>query len=234
MTNRCLLAIDASSAVCDVAVRGPQGVVSHATDQSGSHASELMASLGTVLDQAQLDIADLQGVVYGCGPGSFTGVRIGVAVAQGIAHAASLPMLPVSSLRNIAQQQFEGDATCNALSVAIDARMGEWYVAQFTRGANGIAEQTAPAALISPQQWLAEVAATTQLLLALDALPQALNGIIEQRALSVRCELRTPSAQVALNLADGADSAAWHAANAATPSYVRDKVAQTIVERQAR
>ena len=93
------LAFDTSSAVGSVAV-GREGVVlAHAElEQQRKHASALVPAIRAVLLEAGIDKSELDGIVVGEGPGSFTGVRVAAATAKGMAHALGLPLWPVSSL----------------------------------------------------------------------------------------------------------------------------------------
>ena len=98
-SNGMLLAFDTSSAVGSVAV-GREGVVlAHAElEQQRKHASALVPAVGAVLLEAGIDKSELDGIIVGEGPGSFTGVRVAAATAKGMAHALGLPLWPVSSL----------------------------------------------------------------------------------------------------------------------------------------
>jgi tRNA threonylcarbamoyladenosine biosynthesis protein TsaB len=87
-----------------------------------AHASELMPAVAEVMGQAGLDWADLDAVAVGVGPGAFTGLRIGVATARALAHAAQLPLRPVSSLEALAA----GIDADERLAV-IDAKRGEVF-----------------------------------------------------------------------------------------------------------
>ena len=94
-----LLAFDTSSAIGSVAV-GREGVVlAHAElEEQRKHASALIPAVRSVLLEAGVDKSELDGIVVGEGPGSFTGVRVSAATAKGMAHALGLPLWPVSSL----------------------------------------------------------------------------------------------------------------------------------------
>ena len=87
------LAFDTSSAVGSVAV-GQEGVVlAHAElEEQRKHASALVPAIRTVLLEAGIDKSELDGIVVGEGPGSFTGVRVSAATAKGMAHALGLPL----------------------------------------------------------------------------------------------------------------------------------------------
>ncbi|MEO0573887.1 MAG: tRNA (adenosine(37)-N6)-threonylcarbamoyltransferase complex dimerization subunit type 1 TsaB [Pseudomonadota bacterium] len=234
MSVRNLLCIDASSNVCSLAAQSASGVFSVSEDQAGSHASSLMALLDGILEDAQLSPEVLDGIVYGCGPGSFTGVRIGIALAQGLAHGAQIKMLPVSSLRNIAQQWFDKYPDDDVVDVAIDARMGEWYVSRCTRDARGIANTVGEEVLAEPGPWLSTRDAQTPVYVGIAALDDAQRQLAQVRKLRLTVGLAAPSARTALAIAQTADVADWHAAETAAASYVRDKVAQTIAERETR
>ena len=94
-----LLAFDTSSAVGSVAV-GRDGVVLARAEleEQRKHASALIPAISAVLLEAGIDKSELDGIVVGEGPGSFTGVRVAAATAKGMAHALELPLWPVSSL----------------------------------------------------------------------------------------------------------------------------------------
>ena len=94
-----LLAFDTSSAVGSVAV-GRKGVVlAHVElEEQRKHASALVPAIRAVLLEAAIDKSELDGVVVGEGPGSFTGVRVAAATAKGMVHALGLPLWPISSL----------------------------------------------------------------------------------------------------------------------------------------
>ena len=90
-----------------------------------SHAQQILGMVEAVLAEAQTPLASLDGIAASIGPGSFTGVRISVAVAQGLAFGADLPIVPVTTLEALALQAVRGGAEC-ALA-CLDARMGEVY-----------------------------------------------------------------------------------------------------------
>lgn len=83
-----------------------------------------------ILNEAGLELTDTDGIAFGAGPGSFTGLRIACGVAQGLSFAANLPVIGISTLEAIAQQN-----THDKIIVAIDARMGEIYHAAYKRHA---------------------------------------------------------------------------------------------------
>jgi tRNA threonylcarbamoyladenosine biosynthesis protein TsaB len=132
-----LLALDAATEACSVAVLSDGAV--HARDalDARSQSSVLLPMVDEVLAEADLRLRDLDALVVGRGPGSFTGVRLAVGVAQGLACGASLPVIPVSDLAMLAQG-VAGSHDCAEIVACLDARMEQVYWASFRRGAGGL------------------------------------------------------------------------------------------------
>ncbi len=116
------------------------------------HSHRILPMIGALLGDAGLHLADLDALAFGRGPGSFTGLRIGASVAQGLGFAADLPVVPVSSLAALAQ----GEAQDRVLA-AMDARMNQVYWGVYVRDARshprlvGSELVAAPADLPAPQ-----------------------------------------------------------------------------------
>jgi tRNA threonylcarbamoyladenosine biosynthesis protein TsaB len=113
-----------------------------------------------ILKEAGCDLQDLDGLIFGRGPGSFTGVRIGVGVVQGLAFSANLPVVGVSTLQAMAQWAHISDkipADKTQVIAAIDARMGEVYTGVFTLEENvdspyfGLMQSQLPEAVLAPE-----------------------------------------------------------------------------------
>ncbi len=107
--------------------------------------------LDALLAYAGLRPAQLDAVAFGRGPGSFTGLRIAAGAAQGIAFAADLPVLPVSTLAALARPALLRAEAAQVLA-AIDARMGEVYWAAYARGANGEPEALGAEQVSAPER----------------------------------------------------------------------------------
>lgn len=126
-----------------------------------THSEGLLALLDDVLNRANLGIDDLDGVVCGRGPGSFTGVRIGMATAKGLCFASGLPLYAVSSLVGVAgsAQAAEPTAAGARFAVILDARRHEVFCGLFL-GAKSLAEECclSPAAARS---WLDQLSAAS-------------------------------------------------------------------------
>ncbi len=124
------LAIDASTEACSVALLYDNNVFSRFDMCPQSHSLMLLPMVDEVLKEADCKLADLDGLIFGQGPGSFTGVRIGVGVAQGLAFAADLQVVGVSTLQAMAQQAYRKHQQNDVVS-ATDARMSEIYTGHF-------------------------------------------------------------------------------------------------------
>ena len=127
-----LLAMDTSGPVCGVAVMEEDRVVSELTVQNhNTHSTTLMPLVEMALETAGRELAEMDAIAAVTGPGSFTGVRIGVATAKGLAHGAGLPCIAVDALEalSVSAGAFEG-----IVCPIQDARAGQVYGAAFREG----------------------------------------------------------------------------------------------------
>lgn len=120
-----LLAIDTSTEALSIALRTEQGTSERGLETVRGQAEQILSLIDAVLGEAGVRLSQLDGIVAGVGPGSFTGVRISVAVAQGLAYGAGLPVVPVTSLEALAFPVIETGA--DHVIACLDARMGEIY-----------------------------------------------------------------------------------------------------------
>lgn len=134
-----LLAIETATEACSAALF-IDGVISERyAVEPRQHSNLILAMLDELLAEAGLKLRELDAIAFGRGPGSFTGVRIAVSVAQGAAFGADLPVVPVSTLAALAQGYFRRSGERRILP-AYDARMGELYWAVCEINAAGLAE----------------------------------------------------------------------------------------------
>ncbi len=123
-----LVAIETSTEYCSVAL-WHDGAVSERCELVGQkHSEVLLAMLDGVLREGGVTVKQLDGIAFGKGPGSFTGVRIACGVAQGLALGANLNVVGVCTLEALAQASGH-----DRVIAAIDARMGELYLAAYER-----------------------------------------------------------------------------------------------------
>jgi tRNA threonylcarbamoyladenosine biosynthesis protein TsaB len=132
-----LLAVDAATDSCSVALQIDDVVYEREALDVRSQSARLLPMIDAVLAEAGLRLRELDALVVGRGPGSFTGVRLAVGVAQGLACGASLPVIPVSDLAMLAQGA-AASPDCGRIVACLDARMDEVYWASFRRGGDGL------------------------------------------------------------------------------------------------
>ena len=157
-----ILAIDtatltASCAVVEIDDAGALRVLAARDGETSTHSEKILPLVASVAEDAGVDVGHLDAFAVGAGPGSFTGLRIGMATAKGLAFAAGRPLWVVSSLAALALDLVErGDA---ALYLPLlDARRGEIY-AGFYRAAHGVVEAIAPERVLPPEDLPAALAA---------------------------------------------------------------------------
>jgi tRNA threonylcarbamoyladenosine biosynthesis protein TsaB len=144
-----LLAIDTSGDSCSAALYWSGRVEQRLELAPRRHGELILAMMDGLLESAGIALGALGTIAFGRGPGSFTGVRIACAVAQGAAFGAGLPTVPVSTLAAIAQGVHRRDGG-RRLLVALDARMGEVYWGAFNIAQDGIARPCGPELVCPP------------------------------------------------------------------------------------
>ena len=132
-----LLAIETSSLACSVALQVDEDIQEKHVVEAKAHTRILLPMINTLLGDAGLIVSDLDALVLGNGPGSFIGMRIGASVAQGLAFAAGLNIIPVSSLAAVAAEVFLGHDETH-VAIAQDARMNQIYLGCFERDEAGL------------------------------------------------------------------------------------------------
>jgi len=132
-----LLALDTSMAACSVALWRDQVIAHRFAPMERGHAEALFPMIHEVMSEAAVSFSDLRAIAVTRGPGSFTGVRVGVAAARGLALATDKPIIAATSLEAIAHaagKRLSADQLRGPLTVAMDARRGQLYCQQFARG----------------------------------------------------------------------------------------------------
>ncbi|CAM4407745.1 tRNA (adenosine(37)-N6)-threonylcarbamoyltransferase complex dimerization subunit type 1 TsaB [Pseudoalteromonas ostreae] len=132
-----LLAFDASTEALSLVLNYNGQLFHHFEVCPQQHSQKILPLVDQLLAKANCRLADLDVIGFGQGPGSFTGVRISVAIAQGLAYACKLPLVGVSTLQMMAQQAYQQTGEKSVFS-AIDARMGEIYFAHYRLSDNGV------------------------------------------------------------------------------------------------
>jgi tRNA threonylcarbamoyladenosine biosynthesis protein TsaB len=218
-----LLALDTSTEVFAIAVqRGTQVLEQHGPGGAQASAA-LIPAIQALLAQASLPLDALDAIVFGRGPGSFTGLRTACAVAQGLAFGANVPVLPLDTLLAIAEEA-RGRAGVTQVVALLDARMEQVYSGRYVFDGRDWTPQ-GPIALATPE----DVVLPAGWALA----GNAFTPYGERLPHGPRIEV-LPTATALLRLAPARLAAgAAVAAAQALPLYIRDKVAQTTQERAA-
>ncbi|HGN1705025.1 TPA: tRNA (adenosine(37)-N6)-threonylcarbamoyltransferase complex dimerization subunit type 1 TsaB [Providencia rettgeri] len=159
MSSR-ILAVDTATEACSVALWCDGEIVSRFAVSPREHTQKVLPMVEEVLAEAEMTLNQLDALAFGRGPGSFTGVRIGVGIAQGLALGADLPMIGVSSLMTLAQGAFRITDNTQVL-VAIDARMSEIYCAQYQRETHGLWLGENTEAVLLPDDFKAKLSGLT-------------------------------------------------------------------------
>jgi tRNA threonylcarbamoyladenosine biosynthesis protein TsaB len=231
MTAMNLLALETATESCSAALLVEGRLFVRSEIAPRRHAELLLPMCAELLAEAGIARRDLEALAVGAGPGAFTGVRLAISAAQGIALALDIPVIPVSSLAALAMQAPANGATILAV---IDARMGEIYAGAFRR---------TPEGLVEPID-MESVGAANALRIPVELTWNIVGSGWGTYADAIRAHLtaepvwadgaRYPqAADVALIAAPIARAGLGVSPELALPVYLRDKVALTVTEQQA-
>jgi tRNA threonylcarbamoyladenosine biosynthesis protein TsaB len=234
-----VLGLDSATLTASAAVRRGGALVAARDGVSLAHSSDLLTLVDAVMAEAGARPAELTSIAAGLGPGSFTGLRIGLATAKGLAFALGLPLLGVSSLAALAHSAVRLRpelAGADALLVpALDARRGELY-AGFYRRAGDHVSAVAPEVVLAPGALAAAIDAVRaasglrQVVVMGDALAAhhaALAGMFADGGAQAAPDLRaTPSAIDVAALAEAGGGDALDVLEQGAPRYIRPSEAE--------
>jgi len=224
-----LLVLDTSTEWCSAALWLDGRIQARRVLAEQRHSSLLLPMVDDLLRESGLSLRQLDGIGYGAGPGSFTGLRIACAVTQGLAFGADLPVVGVSTLESIAEQ-----AGADRVLTVLDARMAEVYWAAYARDGAGWRAVTEPqlalpesVAIPPGGEWVG--AGNGFAALGAVLRPRLEAGLVRiDDTLMPDAAAMAPLAARAFVRGEGLDAAL------AAPIYLRDKVALTVDERRAR
>lgn len=224
-----ILAFDTSTEYLSL-VLWREGEVSAREQLAGqTHSSLILPQLREMLDEAGLELADFDGIAFGAGPGSFTGLRIGCGVAQGLAFGAGLPVLGISTLMALAAA-----SSREKVIACLDARMGEVYHAAYVRQKGGWLAVHEPG-LYAPEKvpavpgdgWCGIGSGWA-------AYGEALQGRYSGQVAGTQPEAFPHAREMAMLAVPLFERGLGKAAQEAAPVYIRNKVALTTQEREAK
>ena len=226
-----ILFIDSATEACTAAVWNNGTVLSAFELAPRAHTHRLLPMAEELLSEAGISYNQLNLIAYGRGPGSFTGVRIATACAQGMALGLDIPLLGVSSLATLAQAQSDQarQAGGGIVHAALDARMGEIYYGRFLVDETGVVTSLGDERVISPELILSEFAIDSDITESEFATG---SGFARYPALLTAKPWRNsspdafPDARYAIELAAATPASQWQDPADAAPIYLRDNVAQ--------
>lgn len=144
-----ILALETATEACSAALALDADIRERFEVAPRGHSALILPMLASLLDEAGIGLTQVDALAFGRGPGAFTGVRIAAGVAQGVAFAADLPVVPVSTLAALAQTAATSHAETHLLA-AIDARMDEVYWGAYVRDAGGLVRLQGEEAVLPP------------------------------------------------------------------------------------
>lgn len=227
-----ILAVDTATEACSAALYIDGGIQERFEIAPREHTRLLLPMVDSLMAEAGLRPQQLDAIAFGCGPGSFTGVRIATGVMQGIAYGADLPVVPVSTLAAISQACLQ-KTTHDTIFTAVDARMDEIYWAVYQRDAEGYAqllsqEKVQPAAEVDALQLTGYGIGSGW-----ERYEQTLTERLGVQLIGFDADYLPHSAQIALLGAVAVQRGQTVPVEQAMPVYLRDKVAKTTAERAA-
>ncbi len=223
-----ILAVETSTECCSVAVWADGTQYLRETIAGQRHSELLIGMLDDAFKESGLRVADMDGIAFGSGPGSFTGIRIACGVVQGLAFGAHKPVIAIPSLLALA----EAAGDCRVIA-ALDARMGETYLAAYERVGMEWKNVIEPCLAdchslphVDGIGWVGIGSGFDAHTYVCEAYGTQVSGVLPGRLPSAREVARLASTAMAAGAAISPELAA--------PLYIRNKVALTSAERAAR
>lgn len=229
----CYLALDTATEACSAALWLDGAVSERFEVVERDHTRRLLPMVQALLREAGRPASRLDGIACGIGPGSFAGVRIGVGVVKGLALAADIPVVGVSSLAMLAQQAVR-ETGATQVAAVIDARLQEVYAGIYAAGAQGRVEPVMPDRVCRPGE-VSPLAAGPWVGVGSGwaAHPEALQAAFGVPFTRI-VPKALPHAADALWLARPAlEAGQGVSADSLVPAYLRDKVALTLKQQRA-
>jgi len=144
-----ILGLETSTAVCSVGLfRDGNPGLEQSLRESHIHSEKLLTLVQDVVRSAGIALHQLDAIAVSIGPGSFTGLRIGLSTAKGLSYALDKPLIAVSTFEAMAEAGRQRHQSSELITVVIDAKKDEWYVGQF-QVVNGRLTETGPVVVMS-------------------------------------------------------------------------------------
>ena len=150
-----LLVVDTSSSRSVLAVKTEEKFIDRTETRRSAHSRDILSRLKNIISEAGIELSDLDCIIFGCGPGSYTGIRITVGVVQGLSYGLDIPVVSVSSLEALAYCSIEENSYSlkegNKILVSILARANEYFLGAY-EWKNGSVEPILPEKLVSSEE----------------------------------------------------------------------------------
>ena len=198
--NHTILALDTATEACSVALLHQGNITFEDELSPRTHTQRILPMVDGLLKNANLSIKEVDYLAFGRGPGSFTGVRVGVGVAQGLAFGAELKVVPISNLTTMAEQAYQELGATEVIAL-LDARMNEVYFSQLIRTENGWMEKVKEQ-VCSPERALEQFQLDDEKITVVGTGWAAYSQFAEQNLPLVISEITLPSAKYMLALAE--------------------------------
>ena len=225
-----ILAIETSTPVCSVALKTTCRTVSRdARDATTLHADNLLVWIDDLLEQCAISRTAITGIAVSCGPGTFTGVRSGISIAQAIALGLGCPVLAVSSLHVLAMR---ADSTASSVMVCTDARIGEVYVGFFQRNQDMSFDACGVERLCTPEDVVVHAGCWYGVGNGFAIADNFLQEHWASQLQHVDASAIPEAKDLCAIAAHPAQSSRWIDPQALTPVYLRQQVALTIAQRR--
>ncbi len=227
-----LLAFETATEACSVALYVDGQVLERFEVAPRRHAELSLPWAEQLLAEAGVARSQLDAIALSRGPGAFTGVRLAIAIAQGIALALDRPLLPVSTLQTLA---LRAPADAPRVLACIDARMGELYAARYLRDADGELQLQERELLVAPDavQVPADDSSWAGVGTGFAAGEGVLSARLQTRLSSVDAQALPSAADVLKIAVPAMRRGEAIAPELVQPAYLRDNVALTLIEQQA-
>ncbi len=221
-----LLAIETAAEACSAALLIDGEISLRYEVQPRKHSELIMPMLNGLLREADLKPTQLDGLAFGCGPGSFTGVRIAAGVAQGVALGADLPVVRVSTLAALAHGHYRRSGYTKVLP-AFDARMQEVYWGCYQLQGSGLMDAVFPDEIAAADKVTKPQGAGWRGVgSGWDTYGAELSRLVSDGLESITTDLHCSAHDVALLGAYGLEHGDAVPADEALPQYLRDNVAK--------
>lgn len=219
-----ILNLETSSTNCSVCL-AKDGVIlamKELNSENYSHAEKLHVFIEEVIKEATLKMQDLEAIAVSKGPGSYTGLRIGVSAAKGLCYALSIPLVSISTLKSMASQ-LNGVNDDDTIIPVLDARRMEVYSAIFDSQLNQVRETKAE--IIDEQSFEAYIGSTSVHFLGSGA--EKIKGIFNSKNLNFHLDVVPSAKEMALISFDKFKNKDFEDVAYFEPYYLKDFVLQT-------